>query len=140
MSIDFSSEFGQKALKQLQDKHVVWLTTVGASSNTPQPNVIWFLYQDGDVIIYTQPGYQRLKNIAQNPRVSLNFNSPEDGEAMTIFTGTAEVDESIKPVAENPEYVEKYARWMEPIDTTPEKMSAEYTVAIRIRLDKLRGW
>lgn len=140
MSIDFSSEFGQKALKQLQDEHVVWLTTVGASSNTPQPNVIWFLYQDGDVIIYTQPGYQRLTNIAKNPRVSLNFNSPEDGEAMTIFTGTAEIDESIKPVIENPEYVEKYARWMEHIDTTPEKMSAEYTVGIRIRLDKLRGW
>lgn len=140
MGIDFSSEFGQKALKQLQDEHVVWLTTVGASSNTPQPNVIWFLYQDGDVIMYTQPGYQRLKNIARNPRVSLNFNSPEDGEAMTIFTGTAEIDNNIKPVAQNPEYVEKYARWMELIDTTPEKMSAEYTVAIRIRLDKLRGW
>lgn len=140
MSIDFSGPFGQKALVQLRDEHAIWLTTVGATSNTPQPNVIWFLYEDGDVVIYTQPGYQRLKNIAKNPRVSLNFNSQEDGEAMTIFTGTAVVDESIPPVVDNPAYVEKYARWMEHIDTTPEKMSDEYTVAIRIRLDKLRGW
>lgn len=140
MSIDFTTEFGKKALEQLHSEHIVWLTTVGASSDTPQPNVIWFLYQDGDVILYTQPGYQRLKNIAKNPRVSLNFDSQEDGEQMTIFTGTAEVDESIPPVAENAAYVEKYARGMVTIDSSPEKMSAEYTVPIRIRLEKLRGW
>lgn len=140
MSIDFSTDFGQKALSQLQTEHVVWLTTIGASSNTPQPNVVWFLYQDGDVIIYTQPGYQRLKNLAKNSRVSLNFNSAEDGEQMTIFTGTAIVDPTIPPVIVNAAYVEKYDHWLAHINTTAQKMSDEYTVAIRIKLENLRGW
>lgn len=140
MGIDFKSEFGKKALKQLHNEHVVWLTTVGAKTDTPQPNVIWFLYQDGDVIVYTKPGYQRLENIAKNPRVSLNFNSAEDGEAMTIFTGTAVIDPATKSVIHNPEYVEKYEHWMDHIGTTPQAMSDEYTVPIRITLEKLRGW
>lgn len=140
MGIDFTSEFGQKALAQLQNEHVVWLTTIGASSNTPQPNVVWFLYQDDDVIVYTKPGYQRLTNIATNPRVSLNFNTPEDGEAMTVLTGTALIDPATKSVINNTEYVEKYERWLEHIGNTPQAMSDEYNVPIRIKLDKLRGW
>ena len=140
MSIDFKSEFGRKALEQLQNEHAMWLTTVGAKSGTPQPNVIWFLYQDGDVIIYTKPGYQRLENIAKNPKVSLNFNHMEDGESMTIFTGTAVIDPATKSVIDNPEYVEKYERGMDQIGTTPEAMSDDYSVPIRITLEKLRGW
>ncbi len=140
MSIDFKSDFGQKALAQLQDEHVVWLTTVGAKTDTPQPNVIWFLYQEDDVVIYTKPGAQRLENIAKNPKVSLNFNSPEDGEAMTVFTGTAIVDPAIKSVIHNQAYVEKYERWMENIGMTPQQMNDEFSVPIRITLEKLRGW
>ena len=140
MSIDFNSDFGKKALAQLHDEHVVWLTTVGAKTDTPQPNVIWFLFQEDDVIIYTKPGAQRLENIAKNPKVSLNFNSPEDGEAMTVFTGTAIVDPAIKSVIHNHEYVEKYERWMENIGMTPQQMNDEFSVPIRITLEKLRGW
>ncbi len=140
MSIDFNSEFGQKALSQLHNEHVVWLTTVGSKSGTPQPNVVWFLYQDGDIIVYTKPAYQRLENIAKNPKVSLNFNTPEDGEAMTVFTGTAVIDPATKSVIDNPEYIEKYERWMDHIGTTPQAMSDDYSVPIRIKLEKLRGW
>lgn len=140
MSIDFKSEFGKKALEQLQSDHFVWLTTVGAKTGTPQPNVIWFLYQDGDVVIYTKPGYHRLENIAKNPNVSLNFNAGDDGESMTIFTGTAVIDPATKSVIHNPEYVEKYEQGMDHIGTTPQAMSDEYTVPIRITLEKLRGW
>lgn len=140
MSIDFKSDFGKRALEQLQREHFVWLTTVGAKSGTPQPNVIWFLYQDGDIIIYTKPAYQRLENIAKNSNVSLNFNAGDDGESMTIFTGTAVIDPATKSIINNPEYVDKYEKWMDHIGTTPQAMSDEYTVPIRITLEKLRGW
>ena len=140
MSIDFKSDFGKKALEQLQNEHAVWLTTVGAKSGTPQPNVIWFLYQDGDVIIYTKPGYQRLENIAKNPKVSLNFDSTEDGESMTIFTGTAVIDPATKSIIDNPEYIQKYEHGMDHIGTTPQAMSDDFSVPIRTTLEKLRGW
>jgi PPOX class probable F420-dependent enzyme len=140
LSIDFTTGHGPRALDQLNDEHVIWMTTVGSLSATPQPNLVWFLYQDGDVIVYTKPDAARLTNIARNPRVSLHFNSPEDGEQMTIFTGTAVIDPAIKAVINNTEYLEKYERWLEYIKTTPQAMSEEYNVPIRISLDKLRGW
>ena len=140
MSIDFNSEFGQKALSQLHHDHVSGLQPPRSKSGTPQPNVVWFLYQDGDIIVYTKPAYQRLENIAKNPKVSLNFNTPEDGEAMTVFTGTAVIDPATKSVIDNPEYIEKYERWMDHIGTTPQAMSDDYSVPIRIKLEKLRGW
>lgn len=140
MSIDFSSDHGQRALRQLHDEQVVWLTTVGASSQTPHPNLVWFQYLDGDVILYTKPDAARLRNIEKYPHVSLNFDSAENGEQMTIFTGTAVVDPSIPSVALNPEYVEKYARGLEFIGQTAQSMSDEYSVPIRIKLEKLRGW
>lgn len=140
MGIDFSSDHGQRALRQLQNEQVVWMTTVGSSSQTPQPNLVWFQYLDGDVILYTKPDAARLRNIEVNPHVSLNFDSGENGEQMTIFTGTAVVDPSVPAVVLNPEYIEKYALGLEFIGQTAQSMSDEYSVAIRITLEKLRGW
>lgn len=140
MGIDFTSEHGQRALQELEQEHVVWMTTVGGSSNTPQPNLVWYLYQDDDVIVYTQPNAMRLKNIAQNPRVSLNFDSKEDGEQMTVLTGTAVIDAATPVIINNPAYLEKYEEGIAFIGHTHESMSATYSVPIRIRLEKLRGW
>lgn len=127
-------------MQELETEHVVWMTTIGGTSDTPQPNLVWYLYQDGDVIVYTQPNALRLKNIAQNPRISLNFDSKEDGEQMTVLTGTAAIDDTTPAIIDNPAYLEKYDEGITFIGHTRESMSTTYNVPIRIRLDKLRGW
>lgn len=140
MSIDFTTDHGQHALHALKQEHVVWLTTVGNQSGTPQPNVVWFLYQDGDVVVYNKPDSLRLKNIANNDRISLNFDSINEGEKMIIFSGTAAIDPDTPAVIDNPAYLEKYSDGIRSIGSAPQKMSDEYNVAIRISLDSLRGW
>lgn len=140
MGIDFTSDHGQRVLQELDQEHVVWLTTIGGSSNTPQPNLVWHLYQDGDVIVYTKPDAVRLTNIAKNPRVSLNFDSKENGEQMTVLTGTAMVDPAIPAIINNPAYLEKYDEGITFIGLTHESMSETYSVPIRIRLEHMRGW
>jgi len=140
MSIDFSSEHGQRALEELRTEHVAWLTTVGGTSHTPQPNLVWFLYQDNDVIVYTKPDAIRLTNIAKNNRVSLNFDSKEHGELMTVFTGTAVIDPAVPAIIDNVPYLEKYDAGITQIGHTRETVSETYNVPIRISLDKLRGW
>lgn len=139
MSIDFSTPFGQKVQQQLEQEQVIWLTTTSASG-TPQPNLVWFLYQDGDVVVYTKPDALRLKNITNSPHVSLNFNSDAGGHEMTVLTGTAMVEPSVPNVAANDAYVQKYAEGIAAIGHTPQSMSDEYSVPIRITLRKARGW
>lgn len=139
MSIDFSSEHGQRVLKQLEDEIVIWLTTV-AKSGTPQPNPVWFQYADGAIYVYTQETAKRLKNWVENDRVSLNFNTAADGEDVSVITGRISVDDSFPKIIDNPAYIEKYAEAMKLIDTSPEKMSVEYPVVMKVTPEKLRGW
>lgn len=139
MGIDFSTDHGQRAFRQLEQEEIIWLTTVSLSG-TPQPNPVWFQYVADDVIVYTQTTAARLKNIEANNRVSLNFNTSEDGEAVTVLTGTISIDDEFSKVAENPAYIEKYAKGLAFINSSPGKMSAEYPVVMRIKLEKLRGW
>lgn len=139
MNIDFHSALGRTALEQLQNEQVLWMTTVSASG-TPQPNLVWFLYDHGDVVIYTRPDAIRLKNIARNSQVSLNFNSDDVGGAMTVLTGIAVVEPSIPRVVDNPAYLQKYADAITGIGHTPQSMSDTYSVPIRIDLRKLRGF
>ena len=139
MGIDFSTDHGKRALHQLETEEIIWLTTV-ANSGTPQPNPVWLQYVDGDVYVYTQETAVRLKNFVENDRVSLNFNTSPDGEEVTVITGRISIDDAFPKVADNPTYLEKYAEGLKAIGSTPEKMSAEYPVVMRIRPEKMRGW
>ena len=139
MGIDFSTDHGQRALQQLENEEIIWLTTV-AKSGTPQPNPVWFQYVDGDIFVYTQESAVRLKNFVENDRVSLNFNTSPDGEQVTVLTGRISIDTQFPKVIDNPAYLEKYAAGIKAIGSAPEKMSAEYPVVMRITPEKLRGW
>lgn len=139
MAIDFSTDHGKRALKQLENDEVIWLTTV-AKSGTPQPNPVWFQYVDGKIYIYTQESAVRLKNFVENDRVSLNFDSGVDGEEVTVFTGRIGIDYDFPALIDNPAYIEKYAEGIKRIGSDPRKMSDEYPIAMVVTPEKMRGW
>ncbi len=139
MSIDFSTDHGKRVQQELEKQEIIWLTTV-AKSGTPQPNPVWFQYADGNIYVYTQENAVRLKNFVENDRVSLNFNTSPDGEQVTVITGRISIDDTFPKVKDNPAYIEKYAAGIKAIGSTPEKMSADYPVVMRIKPEKLRGW
>ena len=57
------------------------------------------------------------------------------------MTGTAAVDPTAPPANVNPTYVQKYAAEMARLELgTPEVMAQTYSVAIRIRPSKVRGF
>ena len=138
MAIDFTTAHGQRALQELATEPVVWFTTVG-DHGYPQPNLVWFLYDDGDVIIYTQPGTARRKHIAADPHVSLNFNSDPEGHRQTVLLGIAAEDTSLPKVKNNAAYVEKYAAGIAELGGTVESFSEGYSVPLRVTLTGLRG-
>jgi PPOX class probable F420-dependent enzyme len=139
MIIDPNTEFGKKVIFRLNEEDVIWLTSV-ASDGTPQPNPVWFLWDGESILIYTRPEYKKVANLRQRPRVSLHFDATESGEDVVIFNGTAEFVPDTPPVHENQLYVVKYRRGLVLIGSSPEQMGADYSVAIRIRPDKVRGW
>ena len=138
--IDTSTEFGAKVVNRIGAQKLAWLTTVD-SKGTPQPNPVWFIWDDGSIVMFSRPDQAKLKNIARSGRVSFNLEATEDEEQITIFTGHAEiVDRATIPQELLDRYAEKYAQGMINIELPRDKYEAAYTEIIRITPEKLRGW
>jgi PPOX class probable F420-dependent enzyme len=138
-AIDTSTEFGAKVQQRLEDQLLAWLTTV-SSDGTPQPNPVWFIWNHGAFVIFSQPNQTKLANIRRSGRVSFNLESIDE-ETITIFTGHAEVVpyESISRELLD-RYAERYADGLKNLNMTRTEYEASYTVPIRFTPEKLRGW
>jgi PPOX class probable F420-dependent enzyme len=139
MVIDSNTEFGRRVTERLRDDEQLWLTTV-RSDGTPQPSLIWFYWDGETFLIYSQPNAPKLRNIAANPRVSLNFQANEEGEDVVILTGTAVLDPTASPSNLHDEYQRKYAKAIARIKYTPESLAAEFSAAMRVTPTRVRGF
>jgi PPOX class probable F420-dependent enzyme len=138
--IDFTTEFGLRARQRLEEEYFVWFTTVGADL-TPQPRPVWFVWEIDSFLIFSQPGARKVAHLRQHPNVALHFNTDARAdEDVYVFLGSAELDPGAPPAHEEPAYFEKYANAIAGLDMTPEEFSQEYSLAIRVRPTKLRGW
>jgi PPOX class probable F420-dependent enzyme len=80
-------------------------------------------------------------HLKQHPDVSLHFNADARAdENVTVLLGHAEIDPAAPPAHQVPAYFEKYAGGIAGLGMTPEEFSREYSVAIRVKPTKVRGW
>ena len=92
------------------------------------------------MLIYSQPNKQKLRNIAQNSNVALNFNSDEYGDNVAVITGTAQIDLQAPAVDQLSAYLEKYRAAIANIGSAAEDFAQSYSVAIRVTPTSLRGF
>lgn len=136
--IDTTTEFGQRVTRRLAEERIAWLTTVD-SQGIPQPRPVWFLWDGATVLIYSQPGTQKLKHITARPEVSLHLDGDGRGGDIVVFTGRAEIDPAAPPADQVPAYVAKYEAGFARIGMTASQFAASYSVALRVTPLKLRG-
>ena len=116
--LDESSEFGRRAARRLHEERLAWLTTV-SPRGTPQPVLVWFMWDgEASILLYSQPDTPKLRNIAQNPRVSLHLDGNGQGGDVVVCVGEASVSDD-PPAHQVDEYVKKYAPLIERNRWTP---------------------
>jgi PPOX class probable F420-dependent enzyme len=136
--IDEATEFGARVARRLREEQVVWLTTV-TPAGAPLPRPVGFLWDGGEVVsMYSQPG-ARVRNIAANPKVTLNFDGDGRGGDVVVLSGTAHVEGNSPAADANPAWLEKYSAQIEQFGMTPAAYAARFSVAVRIRLTRLDG-
>ena len=54
MELDLNTEFGARVERRLREEIVIWLTTV-RTDLTPQPSLVWFLWDAETMLIYSKP-------------------------------------------------------------------------------------
>ena len=140
VTLDLKSAFGRRAARRLREETVGWLVTVDGRG-TPQPILVWFLWDGESVLIYSKPGQAKLRNIERNPRVALHLDSDRRGGDVVVVTGEARVDSNARPAAQVEGYVSKYARSIRRIGyDDADAFAADYSVAIRIAQLRIRGF
>ncbi len=138
--IDTTTPLGRRIAERLRTEIAIWLTTV-APDGTPQPNPVWFLWDGSTLLVYSHNKAARLRNLRHNPRVSLNFDSRELGEAdVHVITGTARIAPGEPPVTESEPYLAKYDEAIRRIGSEAETFAQVYSVALRITPEKVRGF
>ncbi len=129
--VDTNTSAGKLAEERLREEEIIWLTTV-TPKGQPQSVPVWFLWDGETVLIYSQPDKSKVRNIEQNPRVALNFNSNPQGGHVARLQGRAEIDRNTGVATDVPAMIEKYRESIKRIGTTPDGFAQEYSVAIRV--------
>ena len=138
MPIDLDTPFGQHTARRLSEERLIWLVTTRADGQ-PQPSPVWFLWQDGTILLYSKPDQPKSRNIERQPKVSLHFQANDSGDDIVILSGTAAIESDGPPADAVPAYVEKYARGFERIGMSAEQFARSYSVLIRVTPTGLRG-
>jgi PPOX class probable F420-dependent enzyme len=137
--IDESTDLGALAAKHLREDQAVWLTTVNRSG-APAPNPVWFWWDGGDTVhIHSLPEAARVKNIARNGNVSLNFPGTSAGGDIVVLSGDATLEPDAVRADADAEYAAKYAAGFARLGLSAEEFAARYSMPVRITLTKLRG-
>ena len=139
MIFDSGSDGDLHALERLEQDMIGWLTTV-TPEGQPQTFPIWFLWEGGEALIYSDRRAKRNGNIAVNSRVSLHLNDNGRGGDVVIVEGEARVDEATPPVPANAAYLAKYGAWIDEYLSSPEEMATIYNVPLRIRPTRGRAF
>jgi len=135
--LDLTADAAAALDERLRAENIVWLTTV-TPDGQPQSSPVWFLWADGEFLIYAQPRSWKVRNIRTHPQVSLNLNSNAGGGQIATFEATARVAGDQPPVHQTGAYLAKYRAGIASIGTTPEQMAADYSTALRLTPTRVR--
>jgi PPOX class probable F420-dependent enzyme len=130
-TLDPATEAGARALDRLEHELMGWMTTINPAGQ-PQSSAIWFLWQDGVVIVYSHIRAPRNANVEANSRVSFNLNTDPDGDDVLTMEGEAGIDLSLPPSSASPAYQAKHRHMIDRYGWTPQWLAENYPIPIVI--------
>jgi len=86
--IDPTTESGERVMSRLRDDLVAWLVTV-RPDGTPMPTPVWFWWDGETMLVYSEKGKPKLRNIEANPHVAVALRTDRVGSDLAVITGDA---------------------------------------------------
>jgi PPOX class probable F420-dependent enzyme len=122
---------------RLRQNLMAWLTTVRPDGQ-PVSVPVWFLLrEDGTILLYSQPGTQKLRNIAGNPKVSLGLDVTDIGRNVVRMEGIARVAPDEVAANQQTAYLAKYTERIAALFGTPERFAELFSTPVIITPAKL---
>jgi PPOX class probable F420-dependent enzyme len=117
-------------LERVAHDQVAWLTTI-TGSGAPSPVPVWFIDDDGDLVLFSEPAARKVANIEARPQVTLHFNSDPDGHDVVVVRATARLEPGVLPSSQ-PGYLDKYRSALAALPFTADDLDRDFTTRIRI--------
>lgn len=130
-TLDPSSPAGARALDRLATEKIGWLTTVDPDGQ-PYASAIWFLWDDGEILLYSGKRAMRNANLEANPRIAFHLHTDAGGGDYVSMEGVARAVPDEPASSANEPYLAKYQAMIEAYGWDAAYFDREYPVAIRI--------
>lgn len=139
LTADLPTDRRARVDARLQTNLMAWFTTVSPTGR-PDSVPVWFLRRGNDsILLYSQPGKPKLRNIDANPNVALGLDVTDIGRDIIRIEGTAIRAHDHPPVDRVAEFVAKYVERIGAIFGTPERFSEAFSEAIVITPSRLHA-
>jgi PPOX class probable F420-dependent enzyme len=122
---------------RLRGNLMAWLTTVRPNGQPESVPVWYFLQDDESILIYSEPGKAKLRNIDENEKVSLTLDVTDLGRDVIRVEGTAKRVESLPPASEVPGYATKYAERIGAMFGAADRFAELFSVPVLITPTRL---
>lgn len=137
--LDLAKERDAHIDQRLRSDPIIWLSTVRRDGR-PHTVPVWFLWDGSTILIFSQPDNLKIRNLRNNPNVSLALDDTDDGSDVAAVEGKAELLAEPSLNLNIPAYFEKYGTSIQDMGQTPESMAKVYSQPIRITPTKFVGW
>jgi PPOX class probable F420-dependent enzyme len=138
MPLDTTNPRVAQAAERLRNNLIIWLGTVRPDGR-PHLVPVWYLWNpDTDTILIFSKPDQKIRNLQQNPNVTLGLDDTDTGEFVITMDGTATLLPREEVNTTLPAYAQKYATKLSGMGWTPESMSESYTEPIFIKTTRYR--
>jgi nitroimidazol reductase NimA-like FMN-containing flavoprotein (pyridoxamine 5'-phosphate oxidase superfamily) len=126
-------------LKKYLSQPILARIATSGKTNKPLVHPMWFIYDDGQLIMSTAKDSAKARNIKANPSVSISIDTTK-GEMQhkgTIFRGRAQlINEDVKKTTKR--IYNKYMKSLE--DPMTQQLINMPRVIIKMRPDKQYSW
>jgi PPOX class probable F420-dependent enzyme len=117
--------------ERLRSDEMVWLITVRPDGR-PHSIPVWFLWESATILIWSKPNTQKIRNLRQNPSVTLALDDTKKGHDVVILEGTAELLEQGEGQNALQAYDEKYREGFQRMGMTAAQFTWMYSQPIRV--------
>ncbi len=126
-------------LAALEREEVVWLSSVRPDGR-PHVVPLWFVWDGTDLLVFSKPTAQKVRNMRANPRVMVAVGKPGLEFDVELVEATAELPDSPSNELLPAAFEAKYGASLARLEIDHERFARIYSQPIRLRPRRWLDW
>jgi PPOX class probable F420-dependent enzyme len=119
------------ASRKLNGDLVAWLTTV-RRDGSPATRPVWFVWDEPEILVYSEPGTYKVRHLRRDPRANVHFNSDAGGGTIVVLDVIATVSDAALAPSSCSGYLTKYADAIERLGVSVAEYDVRFSTLVRL--------